>query len=132
MITHLDLRDYARSVSNNQLANETMMRAGISRAYYSAFHVCKEAARKYTNMPADEGGGTHERVYKRLQDNAVDKEYQENLSFLAAQARKIKFFRVKADYDLANYAGSSKDLLRCIVDLKALIDEYDSLVARVQ
>lgn len=129
MITYLNLRDYARAVCNNQLADETTIRAGISRAYYSAFHVCKEAARKFTKESLEETGKeySHERVYKLLEDNAIDKEYQEALSFLAAQARKIKIFRVKADYNLVNYKGTNKDLLGCISSLNSLINEYQTL-----
>lgn len=129
MITYSNLREYAKSVSNNQMANETMIRAGISRAYYSAFHVCKEAARDYANTPSEWGGkgSSHEDVYRLLESNAKDNEYQEALSYLAAQARKIKIFRVKADYNLANYTGTSRDLLGCISYLNELISEYEAL-----
>jgi hypothetical protein len=113
------------------MANETMIRAGISRAYYAAYHVCLEASQCYTNMPFEEGekGNSHERVYKLLENNVKDKEFQEALSYLAAQARKIKTFRIKADYRLINYTGTNKDLLGCISYLNALIKEYESLDA---
>ncbi len=133
MITYANLREYAKSVCNNQMANETMIRAGISRAYYSAFHVCKEAAQSYANAPLEGRGkeSSHEYVYELLENNAKDKAYREALSYLAAQARKIKVFRVKADYHLANYTGTSKDLLGCLSSLNALISEYETLGAGV-
>lgn len=132
MITYLDLREYAKSVLNNQMANETVIRAGISRAYYSAFHVCQEAADQFTSSSAPAGGDmgrSHERVYKQLEEHVKDREHKERLAFLAAQARKIRAYRVKADYRLANYTGTTKDLIGCVSFLAALIKEYEALAA---
>jgi len=87
-----DWRKYlelAQSLCADREASEASLRAGISRAYYAAFHVC----RKHAGVPTD-GPDSHARVWNKMSESPDRVEKS-----IGASGDRIKGMRKKADYD---------------------------------
>ena len=102
--------------------SEECARAAASRAYYSAFHACREVANKYVMVPA-ESGGVHEQLYTAMlnchpgyTDNYKD------VRKLAYMAREIKTIRINADYAIETRFPFG-DAVEAIAKSKKLIEQ---------
>lgn len=85
--------DYAKSILEDKGADECSCRVGISRFYYAAYHVAKNYAIQ-KSIPQFEGGGTHERLWKSLeQSNSKD------AKLVASWGNTLKVLRKVSDYD---------------------------------
>ena len=102
MIKIDDIERLARELINDR-ANEVKHRCAISRAYYATFHYCKNAATKWCNpLPESEkeNKGEHSKLYLQLDTCSKDQAKAGNLRLMAAEARKLKNLRTRADYNL--------------------------------
>ena len=91
-IQYRDFLDSAKSIlKHNNNCAEIDLRNAISRAYYSAYHIC---ASKF--LPANvKGKGSHERLIIGMMSSEDDQ-----VKELAEQLKNLKRKRHKADYKL--------------------------------
>lgn len=102
MITLDELERFARSLES-PLSTEVKLRCAISRAYYVAFHRCKAAAENWCGgLTAEEekNKGKHEKLYTRLQEHSKHSCLDDELRFIAEEAKKLRALRTTADYHL--------------------------------
>lgn len=128
MITVLDLAKLARNMAG-PLADETRLRCAIGRAYYSAFHNCGQAANRWCgNLTPDEkkNKGSHEQLYFRLENHSSHKQMDEELSILAEEAKKLRNYRVKSDYELTDTI-IRKDVDRSFAYMQNVQKSFDKL-----
>jgi len=100
------LLDLARELYNDKRDDEKYRRASSSRAYYFAFHTCKQIAEKLPLVayPDRVKPGSHQIVIDRMMKCPVDGEYENTGKLLRTVGRMLQFAcdeRVKADYSLA-------------------------------
>lgn len=110
MIKIEDLEQLARDLINDR-SKEVKFRCAISRAYYAAYHYCREAADSWCeplpeNQKTDKG--EHAKLFLRLKTCSKEKAKSENLKLMALEAEKLRNFRLTADYDLLNNKISSE------------------------
>jgi len=103
MVTAEDFAKLARSLVN-ETSPEIRIRCAISRAYYAAYHFCEDAANKFcaplTTEEKDKAKGSHDALFIRLRDKSQDASKTSDLKFIAEEAKKIRNYRVDADYKL--------------------------------
>ena len=78
-----------------QRGSEVDLRNAASRAYYAAYHQCRQLARDLRLRPAPGSGGVHQRVIGTLTGSQDMK--LKRLGYMLEQCRKL---RVAADYDI--------------------------------
>lgn len=82
--------EFARWSQNK--GDEIGLRNAASRAYYAAFHACREAAHGTLAVPSD-AGGTHAEIISAY-EQAGDRGYKK----IGYMLRQCRDFRTKADY----------------------------------
>ncbi len=112
MIQIDDIESLARNLVTST-ANEAKVRCAISRAYYAAFHHCKNAAKLWCRTLTESEKlhkGEHSKIYAQLEECSIHREKAENLKLMAAEAKKLKILRITADYQLEKNVGSQDHL----------------------
>ncbi len=107
-------------------SGEARRRATISRAYYAAYHRCREWARSLPRSPesGSHAHGVHERLIDRLANPppSCSRERRRIARQLAAQLAALKARRVAADYklrqsisedDMRMQQSEAKELFAC-------------------
>lgn len=106
-VTPEDLHALAESLVEPE-RSEASVRAGVSRAYYAAFHKCKSYAESVP-LPGlaytEESRGSHDNLIKRFQtynENKMDDKSRavKSVGYMLQASRN---HRVKADYEI--YTG---------------------------
>lgn len=117
--------------------DETLIRCGISRAYYAAFHVCQQYLINI-NMGADvHGNGSHMAVinsFQQLGDARNNRECKK----ISLDLSRLKNKRISADYkDFLlssdhSYIGAKKKVLEQsiieaehIIDMTGMLPDFD-------
>jgi uncharacterized protein (UPF0332 family) len=81
---------------------EVKLRTCVSRAYYAGFHWCSDAAGRFCrplNAPTKHTG-IHEQIYLQLEQTCHEPRVKSDLRLMAQRARKLRGYRVIADYEL--------------------------------
>lgn len=133
MITLDELEKFARSL-NDSLATEVKLRCAISRAYYVAFHRCNLAAENWCGpLTSDEekNKGKHEKLYTRLQEHCKHSYLDDELRFMAEEAKKLRTLRTTADYHLDRDI-TQRDVTRGLACLGTVNGSFRKLEALAQ
>ena len=129
-ITPHDLKDFAERIA--QSADETQLRAAISRGYYAAFHAVLPLAARLPESGKCLAGRryvSHREMYERLVEwrtGAVHPMLSRMIATKGVLARAIdvsRFAREKADYrleDTIRYADAQSQLERTALILRSM------------
>lgn len=81
--------------------SEIAWRVAASRAYYGAFHCCRDLVERQKSIPVPQNVGEHERYYQAV--NALPMTFPGaiDLKKLTYRAKQIRSNRVVADYHLS-------------------------------
>lgn len=79
-------------------ADETLIRCGISRSYYAAFHVCQQYLNTIGMGNDVYGEGSHNTVINDL-NNLGNSRQNKNCKKISVDLRRLKTQRVRADYN---------------------------------
>jgi hypothetical protein len=128
MITPQDLAELSRSLVGS-VTPEVRIRCAISRSYYAAYHFCNLAANNWCNdlSPGeDTNKGAHEKLYARLQNHSKFSALDNDLRLIAQHAKKLRDFRIKADYHLDDTV-TQKDHTRGLVWMVEIQKKFEQL-----
>jgi hypothetical protein len=102
----------AQAMGERGHSAEARRRATISRAYYAAYHRCREWARSlpFSSEPVVKAHGMHEQLIDRLANPppSCSRERRRVARQLAAQLSALKARRVAADYKLRQYISEDE------------------------
>jgi hypothetical protein len=126
-----DIATLARGLCGSS-PNEARIRCAIGRAYYAAYHCCLSAAAKWCGpltQDEEKGKGSHEKLYYRLQHHGKKQEMGADLRSIAEEAKKLRFHRTQADYEL-NIQITQNDLSRSIKHMQNVLDQFSDLESK--
>lgn len=89
---------------------EIYYRSAANRAYYSAYHFCRELAATLSRVSSD-GRGSREKLINRLKNHQLGRVSRENdfrIRTLGNLLAKAKPLRTRADYYIGNEFGRAK------------------------
>jgi|SRR5690554_1358429 len=106
----------------SESSNEAYKRSSISRAYYAAFHRCKQTLHKL-NIPLPQHKTSHLQVIDALRDSG-----DKSLRPMAHKLKELKYMREEADYALMTPPPTQNNTL-AIRKAQAIIDACDRKLA---
>ena len=118
----------------NNDVDETLVRCGISRAYYAAFHVCRQYLNSIGMSGDIVGEGSHKEViedFRRLGDARKNKECKK----ISEDLKRLKQSRVDADYKdciSSSYDASAKSMKGELEKSVLVADKLMKLVRKLQ
>jgi hypothetical protein len=134
MISPADLIIYARNLYT-PTAKEIVLRSGISRAYYGAYHYCLDVANRWCDeVPPEEMKkaatplGMHARLYVRMEKYCREAKVSDSIRFMAQRAKSLHNERVTADYALDVDVGA-KQITTALYIAGEIQSEYNKLVS---
>ena len=106
---------------------EIDFRTSANRAYYSAYHFCKDLAATLPPVASD-GRGSHERSINRLKNHRVrlaTRKINLNVRMLGEVLRQAKPLRVDADYRISKEFGrtEAEQMILMAVKIAEIISE---------
>lgn len=104
-VTVAEIHAYACSLAHG--GSEVVLRAAVGRAYYSAYHACKDwhAALKYPGRNRGPSGGVHQQLINCLRnpDPAIGSDMALKSRRVASQLELLKSERTLADYSIRGH-----------------------------
>ncbi|OQW93029.1 MAG: hypothetical protein BWK79_13280 [Beggiatoa sp. IS2] len=116
----IDFLESAKQQLEIVLKEEVNYRNASSRAYYSAFHICKDLMDKHPEWHVAIGS-----EHQKLINNLLNVPRKE-LNILGRQLERIKTLRHRADYDL-HKKFTYQDAKQTIFESQKIVDEVFGL-----
>lgn len=114
------------SVAERLLAveeSEIAWRVAAGRAYYGAFHCCRDLVNKQPSIAVNNTLGDHERIYQAISALGMAFPGAKDLKKLAYIAMQLRDVRGSADYDIAD-SFRKEQALQAIVTARKVHDSY--------
>ena len=114
----------------NNDVDETLVRCGVSRAYYAAFHVCRQYLNSIGMSGDIVGEGSHKVViedFKRLGDAHGNRECKK----ISEDLKRLKQSRVAADYKDCMISSPYARAKLLKIELNKSISAADKLIKLV-
>lgn len=108
--------EIAKEWAANNSKCEGHVRSSISRAYYAAFHSCRQTIESL-GVPQQSHFPSHKRVIEALRTSG-----DQDLSKLSRKLKDLKVMREVADYDI-NFRVPSQDKVLSIRKAERIIEE---------